>query len=97
MAGARIMFGLADSKVMAPPAPDPRYGGRSVPAVRLLMGYDAASDSETWRLDIMAVHPDGQILQHTYTPPVGMGRNELTAANIGEGLCWLGERLKERR
>ncbi len=92
MGNPRIMFGLADCKVMAPPAPAERSGIRSVPAVRMVMGHDLASDSDIWRLDIMAVHPDGQILQHTYDPK----GKPLTAANIGEGLCWLGERLKER-
>jgi hypothetical protein len=86
---SRIMFGLADSKVMAPPALDRRMG-ESVPAVRLAFVHDLASDSVQWILDAMAVQADGDLRQHT----IRSNGRPLTAAAIGEGLIELGQLIK---
>jgi hypothetical protein len=92
MAEHRIMRGLANTKVMAPPAPDPRVGIESVPAVRMLMAYDLERDEMKFRLDCMAVNSKGELKQHTYDSPPGV---TLGAVAIGEGLIALGQLLKE--
>ena len=90
MAYAKIMRGLNDSKVMAPPAPNPAHGVDSVPVVRMLIAHDLASDGYTWMLDSMAVNGRGELKQHT----VRGGARPLTAAAVGEGLMELGALLK---
>jgi hypothetical protein len=87
---AQIMRGLYNVKVMAPPAPDPRHGAQSVPAVRMLLAYNLESDRVEWALDCMAVPESGALAQHT----VRGGSRPLTAAAIGEGLIELGNLLK---